>query len=98
MAPAPDVCPPSRHYSARVQAAVCLGDKFAGAQGLQDTNTEMLYPSLIYAVSILYRPLQLAENRRAKKQNRNRVHVSCTHPLDNRRVATKMAAATNSAT
>ena len=31
-------------------------------------------------------------------RNKNRLHVSCTHPLDNRRVATKMAAATNAAT
>ena len=58
----------------------------------------VLYSSLMYPVSILHAPLQLAENRRAKMQNRNRLHVSCIHPLDNRKVATKMAAATNAAT
>ena len=84
--------------AARVQAVVRPCDKFAGAQGLQDTNTEMLYPSLTYAVSILHRLLQLAENRKAKMRNRNRLHVSRTHPLDDRWVATKMAAATNAAT
>ena len=58
---------------------VCPYDKFAGAQGLQDTNTEMLYPSLTYAVSILHRPLQLAENRRAK--NAEQKSTACIlHP------------------
>ena len=67
-----DVCLPSRYLSREGGGSGLPCEfKFAGAQGLQDTNTEMLYPSLTYAVILPGWP---------------------------RKVATKIAAATNAAT
>ena len=65
----------------KARATVRLGGKFAGAQSLQDTNTGDVVSILDLCPIYPAWPLQLAENRRPKLRNRNRPHVSCTHPL-----------------